>query len=342
VELKITVESEPSLPPPVEIPHFTLTQDVPFRYQVPMHQLEDWRQMAPVDLYNDHQELFVVDSQTGIVDYTPLNEHVGEWTVTFYMMAYDYIVEMARMDITVVNRNDRPVMDPMFGRIVTEGEPVWIDLRAHDPDLEPRLVSSGMRVDPEESLTFRSSLPHPQSFERTGQMTWVPTDADAKKGRVEVYFDVRDQSLQGDAINVTFHVVDVNHPPMMQIIGIVEGQKISPGKKITLRGSAYDVDTGDVDAFSYQWYAGTRPIGETQEIKWKVKGRGHVPIKLVVIDSEGQESQLVINITVVSVPICPSGYYYWLTIIVCIALPLVMVVAVSTVVFNHNKGKGHR
>jgi hypothetical protein len=163
--------------------------------------------------------------------------------------------------------------------------------------MDPRLADPAKRVDPAEALMYRTSLPHPPSFERTGEMTWVPTDEDAKRGYVTVYFDVRDHTLHGDAARVTFHVKDVTFPPAIQIVGIVEGQKVDVGKKITLRGMARDADGKPMDDCPYRWYAGTTLIGDTQEITWRTEGRGTTPIKLVVVDREGNSWELVMNIT---------------------------------------------
>ncbi|UCC92825.1 MAG: hypothetical protein JSW25_09210 [Thermoplasmata archaeon] len=342
MELKITVEVEPGLLTFGEIPHFTLTQDVPFSWQVPILERDTWEEWGEVRLFNDHEELFTVDNQTGMVDFTPQNRHVGEWTVTFYLTVDGYTHQKASMHLTIVNRNDRPTLVPITNKVVKEGEPVNIDLHARDPDLNPRLGEPSMRVDPEEVLTFRTTLPHHSNFERSGQMTWIPTDADAKQGSIIVRFDVRDRSGQGDAMTTTFLVTDVEHPPKVQIIGIVEGQKIDSDRKIQLRGALLDEFDDPIEGCSYRWYAGIELIGDTQDLTWRVEGRGQVPIRLVVIDPEGQEFDHVVNVTIrVVTNGHPDIWYY-----IGLALPFIMVfVTVGVITFLvalWHRRKGYR
>jgi hypothetical protein len=126
----------------------------------------------------------------------------------------------------------------------------------------------------------------------------------------------------------------------IQIIGIVEGQKIAEGKKITLRGSAHGTDGSGPEDLTYSWYAGTTLIGQTQDITWKVRGSGHTPIRLLVEDRHGNEADLVINITVRDV-ITGCGPTTWDICLPFVAIGVVVtcVVAFSIIAF-YRLGQG--
>ena len=296
INIKITVEDGyPYLPP--QLPRLLMaTQDVPFRFGFSGYFFE-----GPIVFTNDPLDLFVIDPRTGTVEFTPQNRHVGEWNVT--ITAHDgFGLSISRVTtIKVVNRNDIPTLDRLPDEVVREGEPVDITLTAHDPDMVPRLKGNGVRVDPAEFLTYRTTLPHPDSFGRDGKMTWVPNDEDAKQGMVTVYYDVTDHSGHGDAFSVTYHVKEMADPPVIGIIGIIEGQKLTEGMKVQLRGSATDGAGDPMENVTYRWYTGTTLIGQTPEILWKVKGHRNTQVRLLVEDQEGREAEEVVNVTIKNV-----------------------------------------
>jgi hypothetical protein len=152
-------------------------------------------------------------------------------------------------------------------------------------------------------------------------MVWTPTGEDARRGTVTAYFKVADQHGLGDSFCVTFVVLHVHKVYNVQIIGIVEGQKVSEGQRVMLRASAASTDPPD--ELTYRWYAGTTLIGQTQDITWKVRGRGHVSVRLVVEDRYGTEAELTVNITVRSISSPPDRSFIYTclsTIVVVIIL----------------------
>jgi hypothetical protein len=325
--LKITVEDHS---PIYYYPHqttFILTQDALFKHQLPVH---DWPYWEPssMELTNDHKELFVVDPVTGVIYFTPRNEHVGNWTVSFSMVVGEYTDLLFDIDFLVVNRNDRPTLERPHGLVVREGEPVDISLQAHDPDMANRTDGHGGVVDPEEVLMYRTSLPHPLSFEQNGKMTWVPSDADAKRGNVTVYFDVRDRSLHGDAFSVTYHVVEVYHPPKVHIIGLVEGQKITDGKRVQVWAVVHGGEMDPRRDYQYRWYAGGVLIGDEQNMTWKAKGKGLTPLKVVVQDPKGRQAETTMNVTIKSDACPPPGTFGQMCLSFVYNLPTILLIVV--------------
>jgi hypothetical protein len=139
-----------------------------------------------------------------------------------------------------------------------------------------------------------------------------------------VRITVVDASSETATVDVTFAITGVNDAPeKLNIIGIVEGQKIDEGKKITLRGTAQDIDD-DADKLVYRWYAGTTLIGQTQDITWKVKGKGTTPIRLVVADAEQAETEMAVNITVKEVSDGPG----FQTVLAVLAVGIIATLAI--------------
>ena len=322
---KVTVEGE-YWGPRISIRRsFVLVQDVPFHHVVEVEDLLEGEREHML-LLNDNRRLFEVDNRTWVIDFTPRNEHVGTWTVTFELWYYWYLQDTAAVTFEVVNRNDRPTLERMHMRLAREGEPVDVRLAFSEPDLEPRLLDNATPVDPWEALAFDTTLPHPASFETTGEMVWTPTREDAARGNVTAYFKVADRQGLGDSFCVTFVVLHVHKVYNLQVIGIVEGQRVDEGHRLFLRASAASTDP--VEELTYLWYAGTTLIGQTQEIEWKVRGRGRVPVRLVVEDRYGTEAELTVNITVMSFSSPPDRLFIW----TCLSTTIVVITLVVSAV----------
>ena len=196
----------------------------------------------------------------------------------------------------IENENDKPTIEYIPAQQLTEDVPFSLEVVASDPDLEERLIDGEM-VDPDEQLTYRTNNSR-VLIDNEGLLTFTPTNADAEFRTMVIRITVVDASSETATVDVTLAITGINDAPeKLQIIGIVEAQKIDEGKKIQLRGNAEDIDD-DADKLVYRWYAGTTLIGQTQDITWKVKGKKDTPIKLVVSDAEQAESETVINITV--------------------------------------------
>jgi hypothetical protein len=297
-EIKITVENTPDAPEPGIIGKQNLVQGRDYEFTIPVTD-EDMDAEGVVEVLtfqSDQPDLFTIDPTTGRIDFTPDNEHVGTWTVKITIT--DSFGLSAEVDVIfdVENENDKPNIEYIPAQQLTEDVPFELQIMASDPDMETRLIDDE-QVDPDERLTYRTNNTR-VSIDNNGLLTFTPTNDDAKLRTMVVRITVVDASSETATVDVTLAITGVNDAPeSLQIIGLVEGQKIDEGKKITLRGTAVDIDDTP-DKLVYRWYAGTTLIGQTQDITWKVKGKGTTEIRLVVADAEQAETEISMNVTI--------------------------------------------
>jgi hypothetical protein len=240
-EVKITVLGEDR---PIEygtVPPQMLYQGVTYTFEVPVENLE-YHQDVPgvtVELLhsNDHQELFVIGQTTGLIHFTPRNEHVGEWHVTLTLRdlegeTYDNII----VTFTVTNQNDPPALNLPGPLQAFEGVPFELLLTADDPDLGARLVD-GLPVDPDEGLTFGTTSEVATVDPDTGLLHLVPTREDAWRGNVQVRIIVRDAKGLEDSrvIVIPVEYVVPPPPPTPKVRWPANGTLVEEGDEIDFR-----------------------------------------------------------------------------------------------------------
>jgi len=325
-EIKVTVENTPNAPEFGIVGKQNLVQGRDYEYTMPVNDLDmDAKGVIETLTFTSNKpDLFTIDAATGRIDFTPDNDQVGVWTVTIVVTDSFGLSDSIDVIFDVENENDKPIIEYIPAQQLTEDQLFTLQIEAADPDLEPRLLDDEP-VDPDEQLTYRTNNSR-VLIDGDGVLTFTPTNDDAKHKTMVVRITVVDASSETATVDVTFAITGVNDPPeKLQIIGIVEGQKFDAGKKVQLRGTAVDIDD-DADKLVYRWYAGTTLIGQTQDITWKVKGKGVTPIKLVVSDAEQAETEMSVNVTVKEVTDSP-GFGTVLTVM-AVGVIALMVVAV--------------
>jgi len=248
---------------------------------------------------NDHTELFTIDPAQGSITFTPENEDVGIWEILITVTDSEGESDQKLVIFEIENENDKPTIDYIPTKQLTEDVLFEMDIVASDEDLNPRNLD-GEPVDPDEMLTYRTNVSRVE-IDSTGKLTFTPTNEDAKRVTMVVRITVVDASSETATVDVTFTIANINDAPEnLQIIGLVLNQKVTEDQKILLRGTAQDIDN-DADKLIYKWYAGTTLIGQTQDFTWKVKGKGITEVKLVVSDGAGAdslESSYGVNVTI--------------------------------------------
>lgn len=248
---------------------------------------------------NDNTDLFTIDPAQGSITFTPENEDVGVWEVTITVTDSAGASDTRLVVFEIENENDKPTIDYIPTKQLTEDVPFEMDIVASDPDLEPRNLDDEP-VDPDEVLTYRTNVSR-VVIDNTGKLTFTPNNEDARKVTMVVRITVVDASSETATVDVTFTIENINDAPeSLQIIGLVQGQKVTQEDKILLRGTAQDIDN-DAGNLIYKWYAKDTLIGQTQDFTWKVKGKGLTEVKLVVSDGAGAdalESTYSVNVTI--------------------------------------------
>jgi hypothetical protein len=263
--------------------------------------LEDWVKDAGYDeshtWSNDHTELFEISPTGGSIDFTPENEDVGTWEVTITVTDSEGASASRVVIFEILNVNDAPE----FKKVATEQDvvedvPFTMTINASDPDMEVRKLD-GELVDPLESISFRTNNTA-VTITDAGVLSFTPTNADALRNRVTVRIFVYDNEGDEDNWDIVFKVQQVNDlPENLNIIGLVDLQKIKEGSKVTLRGTATDQENTETQ-LTYKWYAGTTLIGSFQVFEWEVKGNGATEIILEVTDQDGGKATKSLNVTI--------------------------------------------
>ena len=178
-----------------------------------------------------------VNMATGTVAFTPTNGDVGLVTVLLRVQDRAGLRDDEILNVTVVNVNDPPALEPVGDRTYEQGSAVSVGLRFSDPDLA--VAGAGER------LVLGSDGPAWLAPDAAG---WINFTAD--QSRVGVYivdYTVTDTSGLTAAIRVRWTVVDINDPPVIStdVPGVVDAVE---DETFTLLLSAMDLD-GDALAW---------------------------------------------------------------------------------------------
>jgi hypothetical protein len=189
---------------------------------------------ADVLTFSDNTTLFEINPVTGIIQFTPTNADVGVHFVNVTVADDDGGSSFATFNITVLNTNDAPVMEPIPAKDATEDVPFTLQVGASDPDAGDVLAYS-LTAYPV-GMTINSM---------TGLIAWTPTNAAV--GRHAVTVRVRD--ITGLYCEETFAitVANVNDAPEISTVSLPNATEDNP---YFYGIQANDVDAGDTLAFT--------------------------------------------------------------------------------------------
>jgi hypothetical protein len=237
-EVKIIVEGADR---PIKygiIPPQVLYQGVTYTFEVPvLNQEQPSGEVVELLHSNDHRELFVIGQTTGLIYFTPRNEHVGEWKVTLTLMGLDgEIFDVRSVSFTVMNQNDRPDLEQPGPLQAFEEVPFELQLRANDPDMMARLTD-GLPVDPGERLSFGTTSEVVTVDPDTGLLYLFPTRDDARRGEVQVRVIVRDMEGEEDTMVIVIPVgyVVPPLPPLPKVRWPANGTLVEEGQEVDFR-----------------------------------------------------------------------------------------------------------
>ncbi len=297
-EIRIDVEWNQH-PPEIEtIERQVLHQDKHYRYQVSCKDVDlevpgTYEQLL---FTNDHIELFTINASTGLIEFTPENHHVGNWTVNITVTDTCGYYDTEAVLFKVRNVNDPPTIQYIPLQNVQEDEPFERQIIAHDPDLEGRLSDPSTQVDPDEHLEFHTDSATVSIDTATGLISYCPTNEDAEVGTIFVRVTVLDAYGVRDTFKLEFRIWSVPDPPEdLRIIGVHPGQKVRTGRTYQLVAFLRDVDT-DLEEYNYSWHVNGRQKGQTLEFQWTPDGSYSYNLILVATDPEGARSSVTITV----------------------------------------------
>ncbi|MCK4971404.1 MAG: hypothetical protein KAS77_12780, partial [Thermoplasmata archaeon] len=306
-EIKITVTNTNNPPEIGIIGKQNLVQDRLFTFIIPVTDPDmevSWYKEV-LSFRNDNTDLFEIDEATGRISFTPENNHVGIWEVKVSVTDKAGATAFRVIVFDVENENDRPSIDYVRYQTVEEGELFQLQMVTSDPDMEPRLVD-GEPVDPDEVLEYRTNSTRITIDRWSGLLSFTPNDDDLRMKILVVRVTVVDRSSETATVDITFTVVDVNHPPIdLKIIGLEDGQVVRTDEKYQVAASAKD-DSDSPGDLDFKFYIGEELLGQDQNFEWVPEGEGPYPLTLEVTDSEGASTRLVLLITILNIPVLPD------------------------------------
>ncbi len=184
--------------------------------------------------FSDTSEFFDVDPLTGVIEWTPTANHVGELRCTVTVTDDDGLTDTKWLVIEVVNVDDPPVLTIPTSAEAVQDEEFQLQLTAEDPD-----VPYG------DSLTFSAASPS-LSFEfepGSGYLWFTPGNTDI--GTHVLTVSVVDSSGARDEGTMEIIVANVNDRPEISPPTTTAYQQ---GEAVSVRLVVVDIDLGlDLD-----------------------------------------------------------------------------------------------
>ncbi|MFH1053831.1 MAG: tandem-95 repeat protein [Candidatus Woesearchaeota archaeon] len=144
-----------------------------------------------------------INPATGLIEWTPLNEHVGLNDVEVKVDDGKGGEDNEIFQIDVSNTNDAPAIDPIGDIVVKQGDTAAFTVTATDEDPVPDTLTYTMATVPgSQAATGATLLP-------TGEFSWVPSNT--QFGDFEIEFTVTDNGvgLLSDSTTMTITVLSV-------------------------------------------------------------------------------------------------------------------------------------
>jgi parallel beta-helix repeat protein len=257
-------------------PVMTATEELDYYYDVEAYDIDDGDGLS-YSLSTSPSGM-VIDTSTGIITWTPTNEHVGSAFVTVKVQdRYDGLTTQA-FNISVANVNDPPAIlsDPLLG---AREDLVYIyEVKAEDIDPTNDLLAYSLKVSPNGM----------EIDQNTGIITWLPTNDQV--GLNDVVVHVYDGNGGGTA---QVFVVTVKNDNDLPIITSEPVTTAIEDKQYIYHVKADDVDTDEV----LTYYLEDNPDGmeiesNSGKITWTPTNDqvGENRVSVLVLDRRGDSA----------------------------------------------------
>jgi len=233
---------------------------------------------------------FNLNSKSGMAAFTPTEDNVGDFTVTFTVTDSHGLTDSETVQIKVANVNYPPVWVPNGKQVIDEGKPYELQLKANDVD----------KAD-------KDNLAYTVSFTDGGTMFTMGTDgkigftpAKAMVGTHHVRFTVTDTAGHKVNQDVVFEVRNVNSLPVIKAIA---DQKVNRNTPFSQKVEVTDEDMGIVqESLTYSVESSIVKIDE--ETGWinftpTTSQVGKYVVKVTVTDLAGATATRSFNLEVV-------------------------------------------
>jgi ribosomal protein S6E (S10) len=278
----ITVANTNDPPTITSIPITTATDDVLYFYDV------DASDVDSGDTLTFSLTVFptgmTIDPNSGIIDWTPDDSHVGPNSVTVLVSDGNGGSDTQSFTINVADANDQPGITSTAIIVATEDTQYTYDVNALDPDMD--ILDFSLTTKPV-GMTIDSA---------TGVILWTPTNNQVGPNNVVV--QVLDGNGGSDTQSFTVNVANENDEPAINSTPIATGTEDT---QYTYDVEADDIDSGDTLTYSLT----TSPAGMTINpnsglITWTPVNSqvGSNQVDVLVSDGNGGNDAQVFFITV--------------------------------------------
>jgi hypothetical protein len=261
-------------------------QDVPYSFTFEVN----YTGGGPLSFSSDSR-LFALDKQTGSILFTPRNQDVGTYSFWVNVSAPEGLSDGRVYNLTVLNRNDPPVLDPIPRQSAKEDLLFEFSFTARDPDLD-----IGLDV-----LRYSTDWPR-LDVSGSGLASFTPGDADVGEHRVSV--TVTDSGGLSDTGVFTLTVANVNDPPALGPLGDLT---VLEDSRLSLRLNATDPDLGDRLTFSSETALFTISPDGWINFTPVQSQLGVWTVKITVRDTAGATARGEFRMTVLNVNDPPAG-----------------------------------
>lgn len=218
----------------------TARQGELFRLQVRARDVDMELDPTETITFSDGTGLFDIDPMTGLIEFTPGQQHVGLHEVPLTVM--DSLGATGALNFTLVveDAQDPPALDPIPDQTIVQDQPFVYEATARDPDLPYG-----------DSLTFSDDTPLFDIDPERGTIKWTPTKEHIGTHRINI--TVRDErggsDRKGFGLTILNTLGTLNRYPSLEPIPdqtAYEGQAFV----YTVAATDPDLELGDKLTFS--------------------------------------------------------------------------------------------
>ncbi len=215
-------------PPVLEAPPLQLDaeEEAPFSYQLVFSDLD-----LPDDelTFSDNSDLLDVDPDTGLIEWTPAEDEVGEHTFVVTVVDRFGLQDSVSVRINVTNINDPPVIRSDLEVEVVQDSPYTYTILVDDPDLP--FGDSILYYAYSEDIELDVN-------EATGTVRFTPRNEHYPGFDITII--VQDEATVEAEATVHVTVVNVNDPPVLDDVGT---QMVDEDDEVSVKLVYADVDT---------------------------------------------------------------------------------------------------
>jgi PKD repeat protein len=256
--------------------------------------------------FSDNSPLFEIHKTSGLIEFTPTNEDVGEYYVTITASDEDGGSSTIVLLLTIINENDPPVLDYIGSLSLYEDSHFSFTVSASDMDFD-------------DAISFSEDTDLFEIDSHTGLISFTPTNGEV--GARFVFITVTDSKGAQDQERVLFTVHDTNDPPVMTDIPV---QYAVVGERFTFTAKAFDIDDSKLifsdDSAIFNIDAESGMISFVPQ-----KGdEGIHTIKVSVVDERGGQDEKTMILEIEGIPGSEedglNGLFWILLVILIVAI----------------------